>query len=140
LTTVIERPTDEPDPNREVPLKGTPKPSQSALDEQRRAALGVANAKRTLHRQLKEELAGLKIMESRNLAGHVLVYDRERFESIQLGSLLKAIRGWGPEKTRRLCQRANVSERTRLKAISDSHAQKIAALLAEQQLKGLRDD
>lgn len=140
MTTVAQRPTDEPGPNREVPLKGRPKPSQTALDDQRRAALKMANATRTLHRQLKEELAGLPMMESRNLAGHVILCDRERFASIQIGSLLKAIRGWGPEKTRRLCQLVNVSERTRLRAISCAHAQKIAALLGDQRLKGLGDE
>ena len=136
---MAERPTDEPGHVLRHPVKETSNVSEDARDRQRRDALRLANAKRSLHAALKRELAELPIMESRGLAGHVIRYDRERFDSIRLGVLLKAIRGWGPEKTRRICQRAGVSERRRLIEISDVEAKKIAAMLAEQQLKG-RDE
>lgn len=141
MIPVAQRPSDE---TNEVPTLDPAKrstTSQIAVDEQRRAALKAANAKRSLHRQLKEELAGLQIMDSRNLAGHVLVYDRERFESIELRHLLRAIRSWGPGKTRRLCQKLEINERVRLSGLSDTQAKQIAAILARQSsLQADRDE
>ncbi len=99
--------------------------------EQRLSALARANEIRLRRAALKRWIAeaGISEDESRVRATEVLLGREEAAVGFAVGDLLRAIRGWGVERTRKALFRLRISETKPLGALTDRQARLVAAVL-----------
>jgi hypothetical protein len=104
--------------------------------QQRREALAKAREVQALCAGLKQDLKQMGSMEGRILVAHVIAEDFERFGSLRVEGLLKAIRGWGPDKIRLACGKAEVSQVAQIRELTPGGRERLSAVLSGPQSMG----
>lgn len=133
MSVMDMRPSERPGQEIKVSVDEWTRQSEIGPDEQREHALARANGAKRLIGQFRAELGLLQPMEGRAMVAHVLVHDFERFPGMRLDLMLCSIKHWGPEKCRRLCFKAGVSELATVRELSVRQRAEIGALLTEKQ-------
>jgi hypothetical protein len=103
--------------------------SYIAAEEQRRAALKVANEKRSAMARLKIELKTLPTMEGRAVVAEVIESQQPIYGALRVEALLRAIQGWGITKAERIARKCEIPGKARIDELdADSRADIIAIL------------